>query len=110
MMALYINYEDAMVEELREDKEFAAAYLQFSFENFEQDNDMPMLLHSIRRFLLARNGIDTVAQQLVLSSDNLMDILNNKEAVSFAMMQKLCGTLGYRVLLTKKEMAVQEAA
>lgn len=109
-MALCISYEDAMVEELRADEEFATAYLQFAFENFEQDNDMPMLLNAIRRFLLARDGIDAVAQKLALSSDSFMNILTNKEKPSFAVMQQLCDALGYRVLVAKKEMAVQEAA
>ena len=69
----YISHDEALIQELRDDPEFAAEYLKASLEDTEEPQ---VLLVALRRLAEAKGGIAKVAEAAGLQRESLYRALS----------------------------------
>lgn len=99
-MRTYRKFNDDLIDELRADPEYAQAYLQVAFEEYEQDGDMEMLLLSLRRVAEAQGGVPELARRLNMRKTSLYHALSEKGNPRLSTISAILHGLGYRLTLT----------
>ncbi|MEX2170415.1 MAG: addiction module antidote protein [Pirellulales bacterium] len=69
----YISHDEALIQELRDDPEFAAEYLKASLEDTEEPQ---VLLIALRRLAEAKGGVAKVAEAAGLQRESLYRALS----------------------------------
>nr|WP_318383641.1 addiction module antidote protein [uncultured Enterobacter sp.] len=69
-------HDDAMVEILREDPDFAKAYLHQAFLDLDEEGGQQAFLMALRHVVEARGGMATVAQKAGVSRETLYRTLS----------------------------------
>lgn len=87
------NHEDAMIESLRSDPEFAAAYLDAVLE----DGDQEEFLLALRRLSEASGGIQCVAARARLNPTSLYRTLSARGNPELKSMRALLRAMGLRL-------------
>ncbi|MBI1927662.1 DNA-binding protein, partial [Candidatus Poribacteria bacterium] len=71
------SYEEGLIEDLKDPAE-AQAYLEASFEAYEEDGNTDALLLALGHVAKAQGGIGKLSQQTTVSREHLYDILASK--------------------------------
>jgi probable addiction module antidote protein len=70
------RHDDAMIEMLRDDPDFATEYLRTAFEEMDEDGGEAALLAALRHVVEARGGMADVARRAELSRESLYRALS----------------------------------
>jgi probable addiction module antidote protein len=89
-----ISHDEAIVEELRDDAEFAAAYLKAAME----DTDEPrVLLIALRHVAEARGGIAKVAKAAGIERESLYRALSGRGNPRFSTLVAVTRAIGLKL-------------
>ncbi|WP_017348220.1 addiction module antidote protein [Pantoea sp. A4] len=69
-------YDDVMVEALRDDPDFALAYLHQAFLDIDEDGGQEGFLLALRHIVEARGGMASIAQKAGVSRESLYRTLS----------------------------------
>lgn len=75
-VAQSVNHDEAMIAELREDPEYAEAYLQAAFDEVYEPGGVGGFLVALRQVIEARGGVGTIAQRSGLSRQHIYRALS----------------------------------
>lgn len=88
------SHEDAMIQMIREDPEFAAEYLRVAFEELDLEGGEISFLAALRQIVEARGGMTEVAQKAGLSRESLYRALSPKGNPTLKTMCKVVHATG----------------
>lgn len=92
-MREFPKFHDMLVEDLRNDADFAAAYLHNAFIEFQQDKEIYFLALSLYRLILAKETTPAWLQKLHITDIERM--LWADDGLDFATFYKMIYALGY---------------
>ena len=92
MKATSRNYQDSLIEALRDPRE-AAAYLDAALE----EGDRAVFLVAIRNVIKAVGGMSHIARETGLNRENLYRVLSEQGNPELASLEKLLKSLGLRL-------------
>ena len=95
------SYEESLVTRLQ-DSELAMAYLEASFEAYEEDGNTDALLLALGHVAKAQGGIGKLSQQTAVSREHLYDILASKHQPRLDNLLSILSALGFRVRLERQ--------
>ncbi|MEZ4631645.1 MAG: helix-turn-helix domain-containing protein [Deinococcales bacterium] len=96
-MRTYRTHREALIERFRNDPEEMNAYLEVSFEEFQEDNDLPVLLLALRTIAESQGGISLLAQRLDIPRQTIHQALSDDGNPQFSTLNKILKGLGYRL-------------
>ncbi len=73
------SHDDAMVQMIRDDPEFAAEYLRVAFEELDLEGGEISFLAALRHIVEARGGMSEIAEKSGLSRESLYRALSPRE-------------------------------
>lgn len=99
-MTRYTTFDEDLMQRLRNDATFAEAYLQVAIETFAHDGDTELFSDSLRRFITAKDSLDSDE----VARASLTQIVSDSNNLNLSNILKICDALGYhlKVSLTKK--------
>jgi probable addiction module antidote protein len=103
------SYEENLIKHLQ-DPELAQAYLEVTFESYEQDGDTEALLLAIKDVAKAQGGIGKLAEKTKISREHLYDILSGKHRPRLDNWISIISGLGFRVRLEQRKTSVKQTA
>lgn len=71
-----VDHDEAMIAELREDPEYAEAYLQAAFDEIYEPGGIGGFLIALRQVIEARGGVGIIAQRSGLSRQHIYRALS----------------------------------
>ncbi len=83
-----------LTERFATNPEAAMRYLKFSFEEYQVDGDMPLLLRALRTVVESQGGISVLAKKTGITPESLSDILSSDEAPRIDMLITILNTFG----------------
>lgn len=89
------NYEEWLIESLKDPKE-AHLYLKAAFEEYENDRDLDILLHSIWAYAKAQ-GVSDLAKKSKINRQNLYRIFTGERNPRFKTMESIAKGVGFEV-------------
>jgi len=89
-----ISHEDALIEELRDDPEFAAEYLRSALED---DDDPQVLMTALRRIAEAHGGVGEIAKAAGLARESLYRTLSAKGNPRLSTLRAITKAMGLRI-------------
>ncbi len=98
-MRKYRKFQDALIEDLRTDPEFARAYLQVALEDFEQDQEAEHLMVALRNVAEAQGGVPALAKRLEKGKTSLYKALSEKGNPRLSTIGEILHGLGYKLSL-----------
>ncbi len=90
------NYHNELIESLKNPIE-ALAYLQVAFDEYQQDNDIELLLVALRNVAEANGGIAKLASKSRLNRQSLYRTLSEKGNPRLDTLGLVLNALGYRL-------------
>lgn len=93
-----IDHDEAMIAELREDPEYAEAYLQAAFDDIYEPGGIGGFLVALRQVIESRGGVSAIAQRSGLSRQHIYRALSEKGNPTITTLTEL--TRAARVRLT----------
>jgi probable addiction module antidote protein len=99
------SYHEWEVQELREDREFALAYLRVAMESLDNPEERGGALLSIRAVAEAYGGLGAVAAQAGISRESLYRSLSPKGNPTLKTLVAVLKTLGLRLTVTDQHSA-----
>ena len=72
------NHDEAVIEMLRNDPDFATEYLKVAFEEMDEDGGEAAFLMALRHIVEARGGMSQLAEKTGLSRESLYRSLSPK--------------------------------
>jgi probable addiction module antidote protein len=97
-MRQYHKFRDLVIEDLKNDPEYAQAYLQVALEEFEQDGDSEHLV-ALRNVAEAQGGVSELARRLNKGKTSLYKALSEKGNPRLDTVGAILQGLGYRLTL-----------
>ncbi|HEI8573410.1 TPA: putative addiction module antidote protein [Morganella morganii] len=88
-------YDDAMVEILKKDPEFALAYLHQAFLDIDEDGGQGAFLMALRHVIEARGGMASVAQKAGVSRETLYRTLSAKGNPTLKTLRNVVNATGF---------------
>jgi probable addiction module antidote protein len=88
------SHDDAMVQMIREDPEFAAQYLRVAFEELDLEGGEISFLAALRQIVEARGGMAEIAEKAGLSRESLYRALSPKGNPTLKTMCKVVHATG----------------
>ena len=79
---------------LLSDTETAKYYLETSLEAYEKDNNIEILMQSVRNLIEAQGGFVKLAERTKSDSKHLYDVFNGKQPVQLDNLQDILTDLG----------------
>ncbi len=104
------SYNDWEVKELREDREFATAYLQIAMESLNNPEERGGALLALRAVAEAHGGLGAVAAEAGISRESLYRALSPKGNPTLKTLVAVLKTLGLRLSVSDKQQAESEQA
>jgi probable addiction module antidote protein len=98
-MRQYRKFRDLVIEDLKNDPEYAQAYLQVALEEFEQDGDSEHLMVALRNVAEAQGGVPELARRLNKGKTSLYKALSEKGNPRLDTVGAILQGLGYRLTL-----------
>jgi probable addiction module antidote protein len=95
-----VSHHKREVEELRDDREFAVAYLQLAMESLDNPEERGGALLSMRAVAEAYGGLGAVAAQAGISRESLYRALSPKGNPTLKTLVAVLKTLGLRLSVT----------
>ncbi len=96
MMRSYRNYEDVLVEGLK-DSEHAVAYLKAALEDYDTDRNTESLLLALRDIAKAQGGVAELAKRTNLNRESLYRALSEKGNPKLETFESILHGLGFRL-------------
>jgi probable addiction module antidote protein len=103
------SYNEWEVKELREDREFAVAYLQLAMESIDNPKERGGALLSIRAVAEAYGGLGAVAAQAGISRESLYRSLSPKGNPTLKTLVAVLKTMGLRLSVAEKQQTRKSA-
>lgn len=88
------SHDQAMVQMIREDPEFAAEYLRVAFEELDLEGGEVSFLAALRQIVEARGGMAEIAEKAGLSRESLYRALSPKGNPTLKTMCKVVHATG----------------
>jgi probable addiction module antidote protein len=98
-MRQYRKFRDLVIEDLKNDPEYAKAYLQVALGEFEQDGDSEHLMVALRNVAEAQGGVPELARRLNKGKTSLYKALSEKGNPRLDTVGAILQGLGYRLTL-----------
>jgi probable addiction module antidote protein len=98
-----VSHHEREIEELRDDREFAVAYLQLAMESLEDPKERGGALLSIRAVAEAYGGLGAVAAQAGISRESLYRALSPKGNPTLKTLVAVLKTMGLRLSVAEKQ-------
>jgi probable addiction module antidote protein len=95
-----VSHHEREIEELREDREFAMAYLQVAMESLDNPEERAGGLIALRAVAEAYGGLGAVAAQAGISRESLYRALSPKGNPTLKTLVAVLKTLGMRLSVT----------
>jgi probable addiction module antidote protein len=89
-----ISHDEAMIEELRQNPEFAAEYLKAALED---DDEPQVLLIALRRLAEARGGLAKIAKAAGIERESLYRALSPRGNPRLSTLQAVTKALGLKL-------------
>jgi probable addiction module antidote protein len=102
------SYNEWEIQELREDREFALAYLQIAMESLNNPEERGGALLALRAVAEAYGGLGAVAEQAGISRESLYRSLSPKGNPTLKTLVAVLKTLGLRLSVADKQQAESE--
>jgi probable addiction module antidote protein len=96
-----VDYKPLLLESLR-NPEHAAVFLNAAVEESLMEDDMPLLLLSLRNVVAAQGGMTKVARLAGLNRENLYRMLSKDGNPEFRRLTQLLGAMGLRISISAK--------
>lgn len=93
-----VSYEDGLLEMLKEDAEFASAYLNEAL----QDGSQEVFLLALRDVAMAK-GMAKTARETELNRESMYRMLSPKGNPNFSSLSRLLSSLGLALSISVKE-------
>jgi probable addiction module antidote protein len=100
-----VSHHEREVEELRDDREFAVAYLQLAVETLDKPEERGGALLSMRAVAEAYGGLGAVAAQAGISRESLYRSLSPKGNPTLKTLIAVLKTLGLRLSVAEAQPA-----
>ncbi len=91
------NHDEAVIEMLRKDPDFATEYLKVAFEEMDEDGGEAAFLMALRHIVEARGGMTQLAEKTGLSRESLYKALSGERSPGFDTILKVLGALGLKL-------------
>lgn len=98
-MRQYRKFRDLVIEDLKNDPEYAEAYLRVAFEEFEQEGNSEHLMVALRNVAEARGGVPELARKLKKGKTSLYKALSEQGNPRIETVGAILQGLGYRLTL-----------
>jgi probable addiction module antidote protein len=98
-MRRYRKFKDLVIEDLKNDPEYAEAYLRVAFEEFEQEGDSEHLMVALRNVAEAQGGVPELARRLKKGKTSLYKALSEQGNPRLKTVGTILQGLGYRLTL-----------
>ena len=98
-----VSHHEREVEELRDDREFAVAYLQLALESLDNPEERGGALLSIRAVAEAYGGLGAVAAQAGVSRESLYRSLSPKGNPTLKSLIAILKPMGLRLTVTEEQ-------
>jgi probable addiction module antidote protein len=98
-MRQYRKFRDLVIEDLKNDPEYAEAYLRVAFEEFEQEGDSEHLMVALRNVAEAQGGVPELARKLKKGKTSLYKALSEQGNPRIETVGAILQGLGYRLTL-----------
>ncbi len=98
-----VSHEERAIEELRDDREYAIAFLQLAMESLDNPEERGGALLSIRAVAEAYGGLGAVAAQAGISRESLYRSLSPKGNPTLKTLVAVLKTLGLRLTVTAQQ-------
>jgi len=100
-----VSHDERSIEELRDDRGYAVAFLQLAMESLDNPKERGGALLSIRAVAEAYGGLGAVAVQAGVSRESLYRSLSPKGNPTLKTLIAVMKTLGLRLSVTEKQQA-----
>ncbi len=98
-----VSHHEREIEELRDNREFAVAYLQLAMESLDNPEERGGALLSMRAVAEAYGGLGAVAAQAGISRESLYRALSPKGNPTLKTLVAVLKTLGLRLTVAEKQ-------
>ncbi len=89
------NYDEWLIESL-EDPEEARLYLRAAFEEYEKDQDLDILMHSIWAYAKSQ-GVSDLAKKTKINRQNLYRIFSGERNPRWKTMESIIQGVGFKL-------------
>lgn len=89
-------HDDAMVQLLREDPEFAQHYLHQAFIDIDEDGGQEAFLSALRHVVEARGGMAQIADRAGVSRETLYRTLSSKGNPTLKTLRSVVSATGFK--------------
>jgi probable addiction module antidote protein len=90
------NHDEAVIEMLRNDPDFATEYLKVAFEEMDEDGGEVAFLMALRHIVEARGGMTQLAEKTGLSRESLYRSLSPKGNPTLRTMKQVIHATGLK--------------
>ena len=90
------NHDEAVIEMLRKDPDFATEYLKVAFEEMDEDGGEAAFLMALRHIVEARGGMTQLAEKTGLSRESLYRSLSPKGNPTLRTMKQVIHATGLK--------------
>ncbi|WP_320151060.1 addiction module antidote protein [uncultured Tolumonas sp.] len=90
------NHDEAVIEMLRNDPDFATEYLKVAFEEMDEDGGEAAFLMALRHIVEARGGMTQLAEKTGLSRESLYRSLSPKGNPTLRTMKQVIHATGLK--------------
>ena len=90
------NHDEAVIEMLRNDPDFATEYLKVAFEEMDEDGGEVAFLMALRHIVEARGGMTQLAEKTGLSRESLYRSLSPKGNPTLRNMKQVIHATGLK--------------
>jgi probable addiction module antidote protein len=100
-----VSHDERSIEELRDDRGYAVAFLQLAMESLDNPEERGGALLSMRAVAEAYGGLGAVAAQAGISRESLYRALSPKGNPTLKTLVAVLKTLGLRLSVAEKQQA-----
>ncbi len=90
------SHDEATIQMLRDDPEFAEAYLQAAFEELDEEGGEAAFLMALRHIVEARGGMAVIAEKAGLSRESLYRALSPRGNPTLRTMRQVVHAAGLK--------------
>ena len=86
-----------LLEQLSDDEELAAGYVDMTFEEYQEDGDTAFFLKELRLIREVKGGVSAIAEKAGMTSETLSEVLTSEDPPRLDTLRAILGALGYRL-------------
>lgn len=96
------RFKDEFIKKLNSDKTFLSEFVNTTFEDYNAEGDLKLLITSLRYIIEVRGGVSAIANKTGLSRQTIHNIFKSSEP-RFTSLSKIINALGFDIKITPKE-------